>query len=75
MGLIDVLPDVDAGCAATAQPLRRADQHQAVPAADVEHLLIAAPRNRVQQRVAGAEFSNQAAPEQQQRPETGAPAH
>jgi hypothetical protein len=50
--LVGRRPDVDADGAAVAQPLRRPDEQQPAPAADVEDVLAAAQPERVEQAVA-----------------------
>ena len=57
------LPDVDAGRAARGQSFRRADQHQPAPAADVEHALVAAPRDVVEEPLAVAHLADLAVPQ------------
>src|SRR5262249_49507729 len=62
------LPDVDAGRFPGRELLRRADEKQPAAAADVEHLLVAAPVDLRKQLLTPAQFPETAAPPHPERP-------
>ena len=60
--LILHFPNIHPDGAACVQPFRRADEHQASSAADIEHLFTAHPRDEIEQRFALPQFLNAAVP-------------
>src|ERR1043165_5830018 len=57
------LPDVHPHCLPRREPLRRADEHEPPPAPDVEHALVAAPRDVVEHPLPIANLPNLAVPQ------------